>query len=235
MEDKVAHFTWKGSWKRTALLSKERQVPWPYQRLALQGFFSGLLYARWYRSHVPLDQYRSLSGPPGIDKRSGLSLQEFIEEYETPNKPVILTDVVPGWPAYKEWQMPRLLEVYGDTLFKTNGTGPDGHCFKMTLKNYYAYMRGNRDEKPLYMFDNKFFQRAPAMLNDYEVPKYFKEDLFECNSFQRNKTGLNSLADMTQEDRPDYRWILIGPERSGSPLHQDPHRTSAWNALIMVF
>eukprot|EP01118_Nematostelium_gracile_P000722 TRINITY_DN10744_c0_g1_i1.p1 TRINITY_DN10744_c0_g1~~TRINITY_DN10744_c0_g1_i1.p1 ORF type:complete len:225 (-),score=42.44 TRINITY_DN10744_c0_g1_i1:21-695(-) len=78
-------------------------------------------------------------------------------------------------------------------------------------------MRENHDDKPIYLFDNKFQQRAPDMLSDYSVPIYFAEDLFEL---------------MTNEDRPDYRWFLCGPSRSGSPLHQDPHRTSAWNALI---
>ena len=57
------------------------------------------------------------------------------------------------------------------------------------------------------------------MLEEYEIPEYFREDLFEF---------------MKEEDRPDWRWFLVGPSRSGSPLHQDPHRTSAWNALLQV-
>ena len=32
-----------------------------------------------------------------IDRRSGLSLAEFRAQYELPNRPVVLTDVVGGW------------------------------------------------------------------------------------------------------------------------------------------
>jgi hypothetical protein len=39
--------------------------------------------------------------PPHLEvpRRSGLTVNEFIEEYVKPNKPVILTDVVTQWPA----------------------------------------------------------------------------------------------------------------------------------------
>ena len=69
----------------------------------------------------------------------------------------------------------------------------------------------------MYLFDNDFGERNPELLKQYEVPKYFKEDLFE---------GLSSV------DRPSYRWLLIGPNRSGSSFHKDPNATSAWNGLI---
>lgn len=29
-----------------------------------------------------------------------------------------------------------------------------------------------------------------------------------------------------------YRWLIIGPSRSGSSFHVDPNSTSAWNAVI---
>lgn len=50
-----------------------------------------------------------------------------------------------------------------------------------------------------------------------QLPPQFSDDLF---------------AAMGPENRPDHRWLIFGPARSGSSFHQDPNATSAWNAVI---
>ena len=50
-----------------------------------------------------------------------------------------------------------------------------------------------------------------------QVPEHFEADLFSV---------------LGEDSRPDYRWLIMGPERSGSTFHKDPNATSAWNAVV---
>ncbi|KAL0878283.1 hypothetical protein Bca101_027989 [Brassica carinata] len=122
-----------------------------------------------------------------VERRGEISLDEFTKEYDA-KKPVLLSGLADSWPASKAWTIDQLSEKYGE-----------------------------RDEDPLYVFDDRFGEAAPELLKDYSVPYLFQEDWFEI---------------LDKENRPPYRWLIVGPERSGASWHVDPALTSAWNTLL---
>lgn len=91
-----------------------------------------------------------------------------------------------------------------------------------SLKTYVEYMNNSTDESPLYLFDRGFVSKMNLAIGkhqptpSYWIPSCFGEDLFAV------------LGDK----RPDDKWLIVGPARSGSTYHKDPNATSAWNAVL---
>ncbi|KAI8051535.1 hypothetical protein BDF22DRAFT_691202 [Syncephalis plumigaleata] len=191
-------FQYRNSWRNTFIATYARnssdeettttdpvQVPWMY---------SDVLFRPWH--YAPSSH--------------NLSVDAFINEYERPNRPVIIADGARNWPALANWTPDRLLAMYGDTQFRAEKVD-------ITLDNYWKYAEAQQDESPLYLFDRGFTERCTAMQEEFTVPDYFREDLF---------------SHLGEEKRPDYRWLIVGPARSGSTFHKDPNATSAWNAVV---
>lgn len=114
---------------------------------------------------------------------SSMSVEDFRRQYEAPNKPVLLTDVVGGWPAFGKWTKEYLL----DTL---KGQDIVAGSYDMTFTAFLEYCSSQKDEMPLYLFDKNILKEVPLLAQDYQVPEYFQEDLFALLGDNR---------------RPDYR------------------------------
>lgn len=66
---------------------------------------------------------------------------------------VLISDLTKDWVAQKAWDLPQLVEKYGDVGFKVSQA--HGKKIKIKLKDYAAYMVCQHDEEPLYIFDAK--------------------------------------------------------------------------------
>lgn len=83
-------------------------------------------------------------------------------------------------------------------------------------------MSNSSDESPLYLFDRSFVEKMSLTVgkdepkSSYWSPSCFGDDLFS----------------VLGPHRPDSRWMILGPKRSGSTFHKDPNATNAWNAVL---
>eukprot|EP00802_Teleaulax_amphioxeia_P011316 Tamp_11348.p1 GENE.Tamp_11348~~Tamp_11348.p1 ORF type:complete len:475 (+),score=114.07 Tamp_11348:193-1425(+) len=148
-----------------------------------------------------------------------VSAEEFRERFEIPCKPCVITGLLDRWPAYHKWTYQSLRDRFASSRLKC-GEDDDGYKVKIRLEHFVRYALEQKDDSPLYIFDADFGDEGKAtkpLLDEFAVPEYFREDLFQY---------------VGEDRRPPYRWILIGPRRSGSSIHIDPLATSAWNSVI---
>ncbi|KAK3300948.1 uncharacterized protein B0H64DRAFT_334574 [Chaetomium fimeti] len=202
-------FEWRGSWRATVLdLSPEQSI-----RVDCSSVFSDVLHRPFVCSHISLSQYtKNIPTTNEIDRFEDLSYEDFAGKWS--KKPFILTECIQAWPVTKSWTLESLLSQYSDVVFRAEAVD-------WSFKTYCQYMRNSQDESPLYLFDRKFAEKMSLKVGKEEGAAYWKPDCFGPDLFELLGT-----------ERPAHRWLIIGPERSGSTFHKDPNATSAWNAVI---
>lgn len=200
-------FSWRGSWRA----SLRRLPSASLAKVDCRYLFSDALHRPFLCSQLSLVSYVSdIPQQNNIPRMADLSPSEFNASWS--DRPFILTTPVKRWPIFEKWNQNDLLRRYGDISFRAEAVD-------WRLKAYVEYMSTTQDESPLYLFDRGFVEKMDLQLGSngaYEPPQAFQEDLFA----------------LLKEQRPDHRWLIIGPQRSGSTFHKDPNATSAWNAVI---
>ncbi|CAK4081369.1 unnamed protein product [Aphanomyces euteiches] len=223
-------FTYRHSWKYVFYHPRE-DVPFPSRpciSMPPTAFTSDFLYRRYCRCHMDVSNFT-----PDKSTVSQL-IPRFSIDDVTPTsffsqfarRPVVLTNAMTTWPAFahdspRGWTLPHLVTRYGDVSCRVThnlDVSKEEPTLRMTLADFATYTASQHDETPLYIFDADFGTAMPELLDDYSIPSVFQEDL---------------LSLLPTASRPDFRWIVIGPARSGASWHVDPVKTSAWNALVV--
>jgi len=172
------------------------------------------------------DVQRDLSELWKLDDRLSTSINRLRHHHQDEVKelavdePCVISGCSDEWEA-RNWTFENLEERFGEENFALY----NGQQFSFHDYFRYARNRAERDHSPLYLFEDLSLVKASspklALLDEYSVPQMFQGcDLFDI-------PGAEDF-----EDRPRFRWLLIGPARSGTKIHVDPFGTSAWNTLL---
>lgn len=148
---------------------------------------------------------------PTIESRSGLTGEEFLEEYYSRNQPVLMTDVCHQWPARTRWTPDDLVAKVGsadvevmaarssDPMYEINS---DQHKFLMPFDEFMAKVETTENGNDLYLVANNKLLASPAaaaLWEDFDLdPRFLRLD------------GDRSQA-----------FLWLGPAGTITPLHHD--------------
>ncbi|KAL3901293.1 MAG: hypothetical protein SGCHY_000710 [Lobulomycetales sp.] len=206
--------TWRGTFK--FLFSGNCS---PEKIILVDNFYSDYLFASIRCALADIPEMKSDSIP-----RFHASSEDFHKVHAKPGLPCILTGAIDGWSCVGKWTLDYMMVEWGNVNFRAEAVDIPITAYReyslACSADDTAAVDGCRftvgDESPLYIFDKDFFKKVPKAHQEFTVPDCFSSDLFS----------------VLGEDRPDYRWLIAGPKRSGSTIHVDPNSTSAWNAVV---
>lgn len=116
-----------------------------------------------------------------IDRRSRLSYEEFAEKYLYANKPVIVTDAIPGWKCLSRWSPEFFKREFGEMKFGIDEDlkGPaaydsSSNTVEYTMARFIDCVLESTDENPAPYFRNRvLYDMFPSLKSDIEpIPEY---------------------------------------------------------------
>lgn len=110
-----------------------------------------------------------------IEKRAGLTPEEFQEEYLKPKKPVVFKDLVSDWPATEKWTFDWFKKNYGHLEVPILGNdfhtpGKDYMVAKRKMKfgDYLDLIQAGPTEYRIFLWN--IFEEIPELVNDFHMP-----------------------------------------------------------------
>ncbi|WP_025763359.1 cupin-like domain-containing protein [Dyadobacter tibetensis] len=166
-----------------------------------------------------------------IEKRSGLTREEFIENYLKPSKPVVFTDLAKDWPAVQKWTFDWLRENHGDLdvpLVDKHMHDADKYfqiAKTMKFGEYLSMIEKGPTDLRIFLFD--IFKKVPELADDIRFPTimdgFLKSYKFVFFGGQDAITSLHYDMDCSNVFLTQFQTrkqvILFSPEESKKLYH----------------
>ena len=147
-----------------------------------------------------------------IDRRHKLSRSEFLDEYYTTNRPVIITGMMDDWPAMRKWNLDFFAERFGDREVEVQmnrNSGDQAAQYEMNSERFIGRIKFGE-------FIHKL--RTAGVTNDFYLT---------ANNNSSNRKILPELWDdivqvpeYLRADEPGgFFWM--GPAGTVTPFHHD--------------
>jgi hypothetical protein len=214
---KTATIQFQGTWKKTAEFHKTKRITdYQWHSVYFSPYLSGLNALRHFDLQS-IDSCASDTQDRVCVFKEGEMCFERLLEFERYCEPfMVLTGTKTSWISNSIWKLEELSKFAGNRKVLVGNQDGNPHFVIMTMNTLIEYFATQADECPLYLFDKGFGEEIPFLLKAYNIPDFVCEDL------------LYHLG----PNRPAFRWLVIGPMRTGASWHVDPPGTSAWNTLI---
>jgi histone arginine demethylase JMJD6 len=136
-----------------------------------------------------------------------------------------------------EWALPTLTNILG----KSRRLEVAQEDATVSLQEYLSYLGSTgvqSDDNPVLIFETLVDGEHDCIIDRFSIPRPFwggpgrGEARSGCHT-AADRSDLLSAAGDNGLAFGLHRWMILGPQNSGSNLHIDPLGTSAWNMLLI--
>jgi Cupin-like domain len=187
-----------------------------------------------------------------VERRQGLTYDEFIRDHVRGNRPVIITDATRGWKALDKWTPEFFKERYGSTAINVEGD-------KQTLGPFMDEVRASRFDRPgRYAYSMSIPRQFPDLIEDiqpqpkiwspnwlddpYVLPIVKDHKLLNVTGLEINIGGAGSAFPLIHFDELQTEtfvvqihgrkeWVLYSPDQS--PCMYPKSRVSNYSELTV--
>jgi Cupin-like domain len=172
----------------------------------------------------------ALEDAPDIERRRGLTREEFDSEYREPGRPVILEGHAADWPSVRTWTFAGLAERCGDVPVVVDSYNSKA-ARKTTFADFVSMLASSAGTgaAPIYLQEWYYKTTAPWLASDMpelEIAQYdFRRDLYGDAASTNHQLWLGQKGGTTRLHQDSYSvdvmhvqivgeklWSVMGPD-----------------------